>query len=198
LHGYFNSVDSAWDEHRLAEQFASSGMNALFVVPEAPSGRADDVFWKDLAELLRVVRQRASLKLPRGPVVVVGHSGAYRTLVFWLDEPRLRAIILLDGLYGYDAEFARWLSGSRRRAVLVAADTAERTEVFLRRFPKAARLGELPESLDELTPEQRMARILYLPTTRFDHMGLVTGGKVVPLVLGLAPLPRVQPVTTSR
>lgn len=188
LHGYFNSADSAWDEHRLADQFASGAQNALFIVPEVPSARADDVFWKDLGELLREVRRRTQVKIPPGPVIVLGHSGAYRTLESWLDEPRLSEIILLDGLYGYDDEFAAWLRAARRRVVLVAVDTADRTQWFLRRFPKAVRLDELPDSLEALTPEQRSAQLVYVPTTQFDHMGLVREGKVVPLVLGLSAL----------
>ena len=188
LHGYFNSVDSAWDEHRLGDQFAACAQNALFIVPEVPSARADDVFWKDLGELLREVRVRTKVKIPAGPIIVLGHSGAYRTLESWLDEPRLTEIILLDALYGYDDEFATWLVSARRRVVLVAVDTSDRSQAFLRRFPKAVRLEELPDSLDLLTPEQRSARLVYMPTTRFDHMGLVTQGQVVPLVLGLSAL----------
>jgi hypothetical protein len=193
LHGYFNSADSAWDEHRLAEQFASAGQNALYIVPEVPSARADDVFWKDLGELLGEVRRRSKVKIPPGPIIVLGHSGAYRTLASWLDEPRLSEIILLDGLYGYDDEFAAWLQAARRRVVLVAVDTADRTQGFLRRFPKAVRLDALPDTLDELTPEQRASRLVYLPATQLDHMGLVTQGRVVPLVLGLTALKKLPP-----
>jgi hypothetical protein len=189
LHGYFNDVDSAWDEHRLAFQFAQSGKNALFVVPEVPSGRADDVYWKDLAELLREVRRRARLPIPKGPLVALGHSGAYRTLASWLDHPRLAEIILLDGLYGYEDELADWLKIGRRRAVLVAVDTQARTEHFLRRFPQRIHLEELPDNPEALSPQQRGARLLSLATSRFDHLELITGGKVVPLVLRLANLP---------
>ena len=36
VHGYYTTSDKAWAEHRLAEQFAASGRNALFIVPRAP------------------------------------------------------------------------------------------------------------------------------------------------------------------
>ena len=37
VHGLYTSVDQAWKDHRLATQFAASGANALFIVPEAQS-----------------------------------------------------------------------------------------------------------------------------------------------------------------
>ncbi len=198
LHGYYDSVDSAWVEHRLAEQFAGSHRNALFVVPEVPAVRSDDVLWKDLSELLREVRRRTRLKSPTGPVVMAGHSGAYRTLATWLDEPRVQELILLDGLYGYDDEIASWLRAGKRTAVLVAADTTDRTLAFLRRFPRAVRFEELPDSPEAVSAEQRAAPVLYLPTVKFDHMGLVTEGKVLPLVLALSPLKSVPVLATQR
>src|SRR6185503_17480091 len=51
VHGYFTDVDKAWEEHALAEQFAASRQNALFIVPEAPAGKAEEVRWMKLAEL---------------------------------------------------------------------------------------------------------------------------------------------------
>src|SRR5262245_50530640 len=52
VHGYFVTIDEAWREHRLAEQFARTGLNATFVVCGAPSAHGDAVDWPALDELI--------------------------------------------------------------------------------------------------------------------------------------------------
>src|SRR6266571_4841674 len=37
VHGLYADVDTAWRDHRLAEQFVASNRQALFIVPEAPT-----------------------------------------------------------------------------------------------------------------------------------------------------------------
>src|SRR3954469_10098155 len=37
VHGLYVTVDAAWGEHRLAEQVAASGRNAIFSAPAAPA-----------------------------------------------------------------------------------------------------------------------------------------------------------------
>jgi hypothetical protein len=199
LHGYFSDVDAAFAEHRLAEQFAESEQNALFIVPEVPSGRSDDVWWKDLDELLREVARATHEKLPFGPVVAAGHSGAYRTLASWLDSRKLTEVILIDGLYANDDDFYGWVTNADggtpdRKLVLVGLETAARSSSFLRRVRElAARRDEFPDSVDQLTAKQRKAQVLYLDaTSRFDHMGLLTSGKVLPVLLRVTPFSRVR------
>jgi hypothetical protein len=43
LHGYYDDADSSWTGHQLPQQFAMSALNALFIVPEAPSGSRQPV-----------------------------------------------------------------------------------------------------------------------------------------------------------
>jgi len=38
VHGYYTDADGAWSEHDLARQFKASHQNAMFIVPDAPSG----------------------------------------------------------------------------------------------------------------------------------------------------------------
>ena len=187
VHGFYTDVDAAMLEHGLAAQFRDSGRNALFVVPEARSGRGDPVLWPVLADLLAEVRRRVKVELPRGPVVVVGHSGAYKTIAAWLTHAPLAQVVLIDGLYGNDEDFAAWLGSRRpprpRQLVLVGFDTQARAEAFLQRAPVAVRLDSLPYLYDELPPAARRAPLLSLQSERFDHMGLITSGRLLPWLL---------------
>src|SRR5688572_5755301 len=85
VHGYYVTVDKAWREHRLAEQFAASGLNALFIAPEAPTGGQQEILWPGLGTLLVEVEKHIALTIPPGPLVAIGHSGAWRTVREWLD-----------------------------------------------------------------------------------------------------------------
>src|SRR6185369_1890745 len=55
VHGYWTDVDEAWDAYRLAHQFALSGINAMFVVPEAPQAKRVPLSWPSLTDLVRTV-----------------------------------------------------------------------------------------------------------------------------------------------
>lgn len=185
LHGFFTDVDRAVLEHQLLTQFRDSGRNAIFVVPEARSGRTDPVFWDHLPTLLSTVERRTKLKLPER-VVVVGHSGAYKTIVEWLEHEKLEQVMLVDGLYGNDEEFADWVSAAEaktRQLVLIGFDTQQRSEWFLKKHPEAVRLDDLPYLFDELPQATRKAKLVYFQSERFDHMGLVMSGRLLPWLL---------------
>ena len=102
IHGYFTTVDQTWADDHLDAQFQASGRNALFIVINAPLSNFQDVSWKSLDELLLAVHDLTPFPLPHGPLVVVGHSGGFRTILLWLRDPRMQYVILLDGLYGRD------------------------------------------------------------------------------------------------
>jgi len=196
VHGYYTDVDGAWDEHRLARQFADSGRNALFVACEAPSGNEASVVWHDLGELLVEVTARTGLALPDGPIVAAGHSGAIRTIVEWLPFSRLDEVLLLDAMYAGEEHLHAWLTKNRRheekKLVLVGGETTDRSQRFVVRFPFAARRDGLPDYAEgeRFTGAERGAQVLML-TSKFDHMGLVTSGEVLPLLLAkLTPLRR--------
>src|SRR6185312_98882 len=48
VHGYWTDCDAAWADYRLPEQFALSGVNAMFIVPEAPQNKRTKVEWPSL------------------------------------------------------------------------------------------------------------------------------------------------------
>jgi hypothetical protein len=196
IHGYYTSLDQTWSEDHLAEQFQASGRNATFIAPQSPRANYDEVEWKSLDVLLRTVDDRVPLGLPSGPVVVVGHSGAFRTILCWLDDPRVRDVILLDGLYHGQREFRYWLrgqgGGNPHRMVLVASMTSRQSSRLARNVPGAVRRNNIPEEFSGFTRQQVRARLLYMHS-QYEHTDIVSSGKVIPVVLQLTPLKRLGP-----
>jgi len=198
LHGYFTDVDQAWVDHRLAEQFRRSGRNALFLAVEAPSWNGEEPFWPTLDALFAAVAELAKLRIPRGPLVVAGHSGAFRGIVPWLVDPRISEVLLLDGLYQGERVWSEWLDGAprgRRRLVLVGLETAARSEAWLPTRPGAVFLPRVPEPRRGLRTRERSAPVLYM-RSQHDHMALIEKGEVLPLLLRsgrLARSPAVRP-----
>ncbi len=191
LHGYYANADQAWADHKLATQFRASGRNALYVVPESPAWNGEDVWWPELGTLLAEVVRLSGLALPKGPVVLVGHSGAFRTVLPWLADPRVEEVVLLDGLYRGEGELEAWLAASPaerpRRLVLVGLETAQRTEAWLKGRTDAVRRERIPSRPPGPKEPERTARIVYL-RSQHDHMKIVTNGRVMPLVLRMTRL----------
>ena len=201
VHGYYTNVDGAWVQHALAEQFAASKTNALFIVPEAPSGSNEEVSWPALADLLKEVERQLTGIKARGPIVAAGHSGAWRTLSNWAqdgqgnNDRKVEVFLLLDALYGSDDQFQAWLArhpGSEEpRMTLVSKDTANRVAPFLEKVPAAKRRASLPETYRDLTPAERNAPVLEIASD-LGHMEIVTTGKVLPVLLHRSPLKAVK------
>lgn len=189
VHGYYTDVDDAWREHDLAAQFAASGRNALFIVPEAPAGGHHAVSWEQLGDLLREVRRHGALVMPWGPIVVLGHSGAYRTLLAWLDDRQLAHVVILDGLYGNEQPFLDWLDRGgpvRRRLTLIGLDTLRWTELVT--HAESHGLDWIPEDPADVPAAARVARLLHI-RSQFSHMELITAGKALPVLLAMSGLP---------
>ncbi|MBI5543120.1 MAG: hypothetical protein HY901_04480 [Deltaproteobacteria bacterium] len=182
VHGYYVDVGQAWEEHRLEEQFAASGIDAVFVAPEAPSGNGQPVSWPRLSELLETVYSGAGIERCRGgPVVAVGHSGAFRTIASWLDEGLLCEIVLIDALYARELQFERWLrqDPSSRRLIVVADLTRAGAGRLAKRFPDALRL---PRLRAPATADERRAPLAIFEGA-FGHFALITEGTALPLLL---------------
>ncbi len=195
LHGYFTTVDQAVQDHRLADQFAASGRDALFVVAEAPAWNGEDGVWPDLDELLAETFHRIGLGRPPGPLVVVGHSGAFRPILSWLGDPDLEEVVLLDGLYRGEAQLKGWLQGNGsprpRRLVLVSNETFPAAEALSASVPGAVSLGEVPAADRGLEGTARTARLVHLKS-QYTHMAIVEGGEVVPVLLRASHLPALR------
>jgi hypothetical protein len=184
VHGYWIRVDEAWDSYRLAQQFALSGINAMFIGPEAPAAKWEPIAWPSLAELVRTVAEQVDVAMPAKRLVAVGHSGAYRTLALWLANPALDTVVLLDALYT-EYGLLPWMRASaQRRLVNIVYETGRYSDYLHRRLPGTRRVDGLPP---DALPD---ARILYVRTNA-GHWQLVTDGVALPLALRAIHVPLV-------
>ena len=189
VHGYYAHVDEAWHDQKLAAQFAASRRNALFVVPEAPIAPEEQPPWQSLKRLLTSALRRARLPAPMGPLVVAGHSGAYRSIVPWLDEKGFHQLILVDALYGNEAEFRAWLDKSpANRMTLVVKGTAKWADPFVRQIPYAVSLPQIPRTIGQLSRTERTAKLLCL-RSQYGHFELITEGNTLPVLIARTSLP---------
>ncbi len=190
VHGYYTDSDGAWKDHDLAAQFKKSKQNALFIVPDAPDGNDEDVFWTALADLRKAVR-RANIRVPDGPTVVIGHSGAFRTIRHWIDHKAVAQVILLDALYGGNAAFDEFIGTGKRakqhKMILVGEDTGMKSKEFAKKYKFAVVRDQLPDTTSGFTKKEKKAKLLYI-RSQYGHMEIVTGGKVIPMLLRLTPL----------
>jgi hypothetical protein len=183
VHGFYTHVDQAWKEHHLDSQFAASAINAMFVACEAPSTMTEPVSWSSITELLDAVEQGIGQPRPKRRIVAVGHSGAYRTLLGWLDEPVLDTVVLLDAAYGEIEAYRTWvLAAPRHRLIDVGDDTKQWTEQLHAELPTTVILDDFPKVEDEIPKSAAKAKILYIRSS-LGHFPLVTGGVALPMVL---------------
>ncbi|HEX8114438.1 MAG TPA: hypothetical protein VF516_42200, partial [Kofleriaceae bacterium] len=188
VHGYFDDADTAWTGHQLAQQFALSALNALFVVPEAPVAQKTPINYPDLGELLRLVEDATGV--PRGAALTaaVGHSGAFRTLQAWFDEPLLDQLVMVDAMYGDEDAVVGWLRASpRHRLIFVGEDTLLATESVADKLPETLTVDRFPPTYDTWPAAARTARSVYV-RAQYMHMPLVTEGIVLPSLLRLLPV----------
>lgn len=167
LHGYGHDVDRAVAEHALLAQLAQA--DATVLIPEAPHGPRVAVAWPTLEPLLLAAEGVLARPLARDGVVVIGHSGAYRTIRGWLGHPALTRLVLLDALYGDTTPFSAWARADPHHHLhLVSRHTAPSAAELLRRLDAPTRTRVTHERSDD------------------SHMGIVTHGQVIPRVLARA------------
>jgi hypothetical protein len=190
VHGYHVDVDHAWDDYRLPQQFALSGINAMFIAPEAPKGKSSPLSWPSLRALVASVATNIDVHMPTKRLVTIGHSGAYRTLAVWLANEGLDTIILLDAVYG-EYSFVNWVRESKKhRLVNIAYETGRFCDYMHRMLPSTVRVDGLP--LDGL-PD---SRIVYAKTD-VGHWQLVTDGVAIPLTLRAIDVPMLPDAPTD-
>jgi hypothetical protein len=188
LHGYYDDADSAWTGHRLPEQFAMSALDAMFIVPEAPAGSRPPVNYPDLGELLRTVEDATGVSRGMALTAIVGHSGAFRTIEQWLDEPLVDQIVMIDALYADEELLEAWYRASpRHRLITIGEDTLQWNEQLARDMPETFVVDRVPPTYDTWPPEAKTARLVYI-RAQYLHMPLVTEGIVLPAVLRLLPV----------
>ncbi|HEX3693877.1 MAG TPA: hypothetical protein VH374_00700 [Polyangia bacterium] len=189
VHGLYTDVDRAWSEHDLPAQFARSGRNALFIVPAARSEATAPTPWGPLQTLIDRVARDVPDVPTAGPLVVAGHSGAYKQIILWLDHPRLHTLLLLDALYGGQPELRAWLDAApENRISLISHDTIPAARDFIAELPAAVYRRRCPDHFPSLTEAERAAKVLSMDT-RTDHFGIITEGHMLPLLLRWSSLP---------
>ncbi|MBM4290427.1 MAG: hypothetical protein FJ138_02470 [Deltaproteobacteria bacterium] len=187
VHGYNSSADRAWREFQLPKQFSASRQNAMFIVPEAPKSKNDKVKWTALTDLRRHIIQH-NVRVPGGHWVVVGHSGAYRTMTHWVDYSKVTEMILLDALYSGQEEFTQFVEHPKgKRLILISSDTSRASKRFIERFPYATLEPKMPDSYEGFSRRARRAKLLYIQS-QFGHKAIVANRAVIPLLLRLTPL----------
>jgi hypothetical protein len=190
VHGYWTDADGAWKNHNLARQFKASRQNALFIVPDAPSSNEDSVKWPALKDLRKAI-SRANIIMPDGPVIVMGHSGAFRTVMQWVDHVLVQQIILLDAMYAGERAFDAFIGTGKRadhhKLIVIGADTAQGSASFVKKYKFAVAREKMPDSYDGFSKREKRAKLLYIHS-QYSHGAIVTSGKVIPLLLRLTPL----------
>ncbi|MGV3623180.1 MAG: hypothetical protein ACO1OB_20340 [Archangium sp.] len=162
VHGYRDTVDSAFTGHALAAQFSRSQRPALFVAVAAPSGPNEKVVFDDLDALVNELPVSVPEK-----TTLIGHSGGNRTLKAWLRSSRATDVVLLDGFYGDASAWTRWLTARPDASLrMVGQHTWERAERWRTQLPKPLR-----------------ERVSHRPS-HATHMEIVTAGKWIPRMLG--------------
>lgn len=188
VHGLYDTADTAWTGHQLPQQFALSAANALFVVPEAPVQARVPVNYPDLGELLRLVEERTGAIRGAALTAVLGHSGAFRTIERWLDEPLVDQIAMVDAMYGDEEPILTWFNASpRRRLISIGQDTVLGTESLSSKIAETVTLERFPPSYDTWPAAARTARHVYI-RSQFGHMPLVTEGIALPSLIRLLPV----------
>jgi hypothetical protein len=166
VHGYFDTVDDAYEQHGLIEQVAASGVNALFVMIEGPTGPQERVRWTRFEPLRQELVRLVGTDVLPARVVALGHSGGNRTLREWTKEGLVTDLVLLDAFYGDPTPWTAFLDKHPDgRVELVGALTFRKAESWRTSLSPAAR-----------------ARVVQL-TAGTNHMGVVTDAVWIPRIL---------------
>ncbi|PIE17657.1 MAG: hypothetical protein CSA65_07860 [Proteobacteria bacterium] len=191
VHGYQSSADKTWGNKAIAEQFRMSRQNALFIVVDGPQNPRDKVKFPALTKLFTVVQRYTRLRLPRGHIVAIGHSAAYRTIVNWLDYRYLDHVVLVDALYANGPQFYAWMETHKykdwHKLIVISYDTLSQTKRFLSKFKYVVKRKRFPDRYGEFTPSQKRGRILFI-RSQYGHAQLINNKRVIPLLLRLTRL----------
>jgi len=188
IHGYYDDADTAYIGHRLPEQFAMSAANAMFIVVEAPVKQQVPINYPSLSEVLRIVEVTTGETRGMAFTAAVGHSGAFRTINEWLDEPLLQELVMIDSMYANEELIEGWLKASpNHKLITVGEDTLQWNEQLNRDMPATFVVDRVPPTYDTWPPQARTAQIVYV-RAQYYHMPLVMDGIVLPSLLRLLPV----------
>ncbi|MDW8309463.1 MAG: hypothetical protein RMK20_08835 [Verrucomicrobiales bacterium] len=189
FHGWGNHVARVLREHRLIEQFAASGRNAVLIVPQGPRDASDSFggkleeeggFRRFMDEALRVLQggpeRRALRKASWGRIILSGHSGGYRVIACILDRggltDRVREVWLFDGLYARSDSFARWFRNPATRFINLYTEdggTKDDTDALMAELRREGAPFFAGNDPDVTMAQLREHRLLFLFTAVNHH-----------------------------
>lgn len=165
-----------------------SALNAVFIVPEAPSATKVPINYPSLGALLQLVEDKAAISRGMALTAVIGHSGAFRTIAAWLDEPLADHLVFIDAMYANDEQIEAWYRASpHHRFITVGEDTVPWNEQLAHAIPEMFVVDRIPPTYDTWPAQARTARAVYV-RAQFMHMPLITDGIVLPALLRLLPV----------
>jgi hypothetical protein len=122
FHGWRNNIDSAATYFELIKQFMASNRNAVLVLPETTKNAPDsyggkleqkNIFKNLLNDVLKKLKTEKIIgkRTKPGNIVLAGHSGAFRVIVYILQNGgiEVKQVILFDGLYSQIDKYTSWI-----------------------------------------------------------------------------------------
>lgn len=122
FHGWHNNVDSAAAYYQLTRQLASSGMNAVLVLPEAAKDAADSyggklektgVFKSLVGDVLQELKNKKMIgpHCESGHILLGGHSGGGEVISYIVEngQTEINEVVLFDALYDGTEKFMVWI-----------------------------------------------------------------------------------------
>lgn len=180
LHGYGSNAETAWSKFKLRDQFTASRLNATYIIPTIANSASDPVGWSNLDDLLwTAVKITGDKGLRNRPLIVVGHSGAYRTLIPWLPSPRIKHIVLLDALYKGAYDFMKWFNArsGRRLDNIYTTQTKFESEALSPAIGAMEFIGFGPVSAKEAKQPALFFK------SQYGHTQIVSDAVVIPAML---------------
>jgi hypothetical protein len=133
FHGWKNHVQRVLEHYQLIDQLATSGRNAVLVIPQGPydapdsgGGKLEDAdgFKRFMDEVADTLRQKSGLKkkdFTIGQIIISGHSGGFQVMASILDRggltDHIREVWLFDALYARTPQFLAWIDRKQGRFI---------------------------------------------------------------------------------
>lgn len=188
FHGWFGSIEDSLARFELLNIFAKNLPDALYVFPEtardAPDffgGRLEDKegFKKLNREVLELLAAEGIIGLAGNEeIFLAGHSGAFRIIAAILENGgitrRIKAVCLLDALYGRHEVFLKWLAGSEGKLLIVSTregGTRSSCLAFMKMVTEGSASSRISYRIHKSLPLQAgdPSRVYYIPDDKLGH-----------------------------
>jgi len=114
-----------WERQELESQFRISGLPALFIVPtSARDGSEPKVI--DIKNFLEYIQLKTGINTADKYIILIAHSGGGSTVPHWLDDPRVKVVVMSDALYGTESHFRRMVKEKLDSQLIMISTPATR------------------------------------------------------------------------